>query len=198
VCKQHGIVLVADEVQTGFGRTGRMFGCQLEGLEPDLVCLAKSLSNGFPLSAVVGRAELMDAPQPGGLGGTFGGNPVACAAALGAIETLEQDGLLERAVALGAEVERRFACFAARFPFVGDARGVGAMRALELVRDRETLEPDKQRTERVLERAAGRGLLLLSAGLGGNVIRTLMPLVMSDAELDEGLLVLEACLAEVA
>ena len=197
LCKQHGIVLVADEVQTGFGRTGRMFGCELGGLEPDLVCLAKSLSNGFPLSAVVGRAELMDAPQPGGLGGTFGGNPVACAAALGAIEALE-DGLLERAAVLGAEVERRFTCFAARFPFIGDARGVGAMRALELVRDRETLEPDKGRTERVLERAAARGLLLLSAGLGGNVIRTLMPLVMSDAELDEGLRVLEASLAEVA
>jgi len=198
VCKQHGIVLVADEVQTGFGRTGRMFACQLSGLEPDIVCLAKSLSNGFPLSAVVGRAELMDAPQPGGLGGTFGGNPVACAAALGAIETLEHDGLLERAAALGAEVERRFASFADRFPFVGEARGVGAMRALELVRDRETLEPDKQRTERVLDLAAGRGVLLLSAGLGGNVIRTLMPLVMSDAELDEGLCVLEKCLAEVA
>jgi len=198
VCKQHGIVLVADEVQTGFGRTGRMFACQLSGLEPDIVCLAKSLSNGFPLSAVVGRAELMDAPQPGGLGGTFGGNPMACAAALGAIETLEHDGLLERAAALGAEVERRFASFADRFPFVGEARGVGAMRALELVRDRETLEPDKQRTERVLDLAAGRGVLLLSAGLGGNVIRTLMPLVMSDAELDEGLCVLEKCLAEVA
>jgi 4-aminobutyrate aminotransferase/(S)-3-amino-2-methylpropionate transaminase len=140
----------------------------------------------------------MDATHPGGLGGTFGGNPVACAAALGVIETLEQDGLLARAVALGEAVERRFAGFVERFPFVGDARGLGAMRALELVTDRASLEPDKTRTERVLALAASRGLLLLSAGLHGNVIRTLMPLVLTDAELDEGLGVLEACLAETA
>ena len=196
--RAHGIVLVADEVQTGFGRTGAMFGCQAAGLMPDLVCLAKSLSNGLPLSAVVGRVAIMDATHPGGLGGTFGGNPVACAAALGAIEALEQDGLLQRAVAIGATVERRFAGFAQRFTFVGEARGVGAMRALELVTDRDSLTPDKARTERVLALAAARGLLLLSAGLRGNVIRTLMPLVITDAELDEGLAVLEACLEEVA
>jgi 4-aminobutyrate aminotransferase / (S)-3-amino-2-methylpropionate transaminase / 5-aminovalerate transaminase len=198
VCRQHGIVLVADEIQTGFGRTGAMFASEWAGLEPDLVCMAKSLSNGFPLSAVVGRAALMDAVQPGGLGGTFGGNPVACAAALGAIETLEQEDLPRRAAALGAIVERRFAAFAERFPFVGDARGVGAMRALELVTDRASLAPDKARTERVLALAASRGLLLLSAGLYGNVIRTLMPLSISEAELAEGLAVLESCLAAVA
>jgi 4-aminobutyrate aminotransferase/(S)-3-amino-2-methylpropionate transaminase len=198
ICKQHGIVLVADEVQTGFGRTGRMFASGLLGIEPDLVCLAKSLSNGFPLSAVVGRAALMDAPQPGGLGGTFGGNPVACAAALGAIETIERDGLLARAEILGATVEKRFADFARRFPFVGEQRGVGAMRALELVRDRDTLKPDQERTQQVMARAARRGLLLISAGLYGNVLRTLMPLVTTDAELDEGLSVIDACLAEVA
>ena len=198
LCREHGIVLVADEVQTGFGRTGAMFASEWNGLEPDLVCLAKSLSNGFPLAAVVGRAAIMDATQPGGLGGTFGGNPVACAAALGAIETLEQDGLPARAVALGAAVERRFAPLVERFPFVAESRGVGAMRALELVTDRESLEPDRARTERVIALAASRGLLLLSAGLHGNVIRTLMPLVLSDAELDEGLAVLEACLVEVA
>src|SRR5207245_11541027 len=152
----------AKEVKTGSGRRGRMSARQRQGTETDIRCPAKSPTTGLPLTAVVGRAELMDAPQPGGLGGTFGGNPVACAAALGAIETLEHDGLLERAAALGAEVERRFASFADRFPFVGEARGVGAMRALELVRDRETLEPDKQRTERVLDLAAGRGVLLLS------------------------------------
>jgi 4-aminobutyrate aminotransferase/(S)-3-amino-2-methylpropionate transaminase len=140
----------------------------------------------------------MDAVQPGGLGGTFGGNPVACAAALGAIETLQKDGLLARAAAIGAAVERRFAGFAERFPFVGDARGVGAMRALELVTDRELLEPDKPRTERVLALAASRGLLLLSAGLHGNVIRTLMPLAITDAELAEGLAVLESCLVDAA
>ena len=198
LCRQHGIVLVADEIQTGFGRTGAMFASEWAGLEPDLVCMAKSLSNGFPLSAVVGRAPLMDAVQPGGLGGTFGGNPVACAAALAAIETLEQDGLPRRAAEIGTVVAGRFAGFAERFPFVGDARGVGAMRALELVTDRDTLAPDKARTERVLALAASRGLLILSAGLHGNVIRTLMPLVLTDAELAEGLAVLETCLADAA
>ena len=198
LCTAHGIVFIADEVQSGFGRTGRMFGCELTGTAPDLVCMAKSLSNGFPLSAVVGRAELMDKVHAGGLGGTFGGNPVSCAAALGAIETIEQDGLLARAGAVGETVASRFASFAERFPFVGEARGVGAMQALEIVHDRSLLEPDKGRTERVLALAARRGLLLLSAGLYGNVIRTLMPLSITDAELDEGLDVLAACLKDAA
>jgi 4-aminobutyrate aminotransferase/(S)-3-amino-2-methylpropionate transaminase len=196
LCRQHGIVLVADEIQTGFGRTGAMFASAAAGLEPDLVCMAKSLSNGFPLSAVVGRAALMDAVQPGGLGGTFGGNPVACAAALGVIETMQADDLPRRAREIGAAVERHFAGCAERFPFVGEARGVGAMRALELVTDRASLAPDKARTERVLALAATRGLLLLSAGLHGNVIRTLMPLSIHDPELAEGLAVLESCLAD--
>ena len=197
-CKEHGIVLVADEIQTGFGRTGRMFACERVGLEPDLVCLAKSLSNGFPLSAVVGREAIMDAVQPGGLGGTFGGNPVSCAAALGAIETLEQDGLVDRAEAIGAVVARRFEGMVARYPFIAEARGLGAMRALELVDDRTSLKPDQPRTDRVLALAATRGLLLLSAGLYGNVIRTLMPLIVTDAELEEGLDMLESCLADTA
>ena len=198
LCREHGILLVADEVQSGFARTGRMFACEWTGLQPDLVCLAKSLSNGFPLSAVVGRAALMDAVQAGGLGGTFGGNPVACAAALGAIETLEQDGLVARAEEIGTRVAARFAAWVERFAFLAEARGLGAMRALELVVERESLEPDKERTERVLALAASRGLLVLSAGLHGNVIRTLMPLVLTDAELEEGLAVLESCLADVA
>jgi 4-aminobutyrate aminotransferase/(S)-3-amino-2-methylpropionate transaminase len=198
LCREHGIVRIADEVQTGFGRTGAMFASEWSGFEPDLVCLAKSLSNGFPLSAVVGRAALMDSVQPGGLGGTFGGNPVACEAALGAIETLEAEDLPGRALRIGAVIERRFVGFMERFPFVGDARGVGAMRAVELVTDRATLEPDKARTERALAAAAKRGLLLLSAGLHGNVIRTLMPLSITDDELEEGLAVLETCLAESA
>jgi 4-aminobutyrate aminotransferase/(S)-3-amino-2-methylpropionate transaminase len=198
LCQEHGIVRVADEVQTGFGRTGRRFASEWSGFEPDLICLAKSLSNGFPLSAVVGRAPLMDAVHPGGLGGTFGGNPVACEAALGAIETHERLELAARARALGEIIERRFAAFLERFPFVGDARGVGAMRALELVTDRVSLAPDRARTERVLARAAERGLLLLSAGLYGNVIRTLMPLTIGDDELAEGLDVLESCLGEAS
>jgi 4-aminobutyrate aminotransferase/(S)-3-amino-2-methylpropionate transaminase len=196
LCRDHGILLVADEVQTGFGRTGAMFACEHTGLEPDLVTLAKSLSNGFPLGAVVGRAEIMDAVHPGGLGGTFGGNPVACAAALGAIETIEQEGLVGRARAIGAAVAARFAVWQERFAFIGDVRGVGAMRAIEIVRDRDGLVPDKARTERAVDLAARRGWLLVTAGLDGNVIRTLMPLGIADDELYEGLDVLEACLAE--
>jgi 4-aminobutyrate aminotransferase/(S)-3-amino-2-methylpropionate transaminase len=195
-CREHGILLVADEVQTGFGRTGRMFACERFGLEPDLMCLAKSLSNGFPLSAVVGRAAVMDAAQAGGLGGTFGGNPISCAAALGAIETIEQDRLCERAESIGNIVARRFEALAKRHAFIAEARGVGAMRALELVQSRLSLEPDKARTERVVALAASRGLLILTAGLYGNVIRTLMPLTITNAELEEGLDVLDACLAD--
>jgi len=196
LCREHGILLIADEVQTGFGRTGRMFASSRFALEPDLVCLAKSLSNGFPLSAVVGRADVMDMAQPGGLGGTFGGNPVSCAAALGAIETIEEDGLVERADAIGATVAAHFHRMANCYPFIGEARGVGAMQALELVEDRRSLAPDRALTERVLALAATRGLLLLSAGLHGNVIRTLMPLSISDRELEEGLGVLESCLQD--
>jgi 4-aminobutyrate aminotransferase/(S)-3-amino-2-methylpropionate transaminase len=198
LCREHGILLVADEVQTGFARTGRMFACEHSGLEPDLVCMAKSLSNGLPLSALVGRADVLDAVQPGGLGGTFGGNPVACAAALGVIETIENDRLAERARSIGERVGARFGRFFERHSCVGDARGLGAMRAIEIVRDRESLEPDKERTQRVIDLAAKRGLLLLSAGLYGNVVRTLMPLAITDAELDEALGVLESCLEVVA
>jgi len=195
IARESGIVLVADEVQTGFGRTGRMFASEAAGLKPDLVCLAKSLSNGFPLAAVVGRAPIMDAPQPGGIGGTFSGNPVACAAALGAIETIEEEHLCERARSLGERCGERFLRFAERYPFVAGARGVGAMRAFELVRDRRTLEPDKERASKTVDLAARRGVLALTAGLYGNVIRMLMPLVMTDAELDEALDVLEGALA---
>jgi 4-aminobutyrate aminotransferase/(S)-3-amino-2-methylpropionate transaminase len=198
LCREHGVVLVADEVQTGFGRTGRMFACEHTGLQPDLVVLAKSLSNGLPLSAVVGRAAILDAVPAGGLGGTFGGNPVACAAALGAIETLEQEGLVARAATLGERVGVRFEQFVQRFPFVGEARGVGAMRALEIVADKESRAPDKARCERILDDAARHGVLALSAGLHGNVIRTLMPLVMTDAELGEALDVLESSLGRVS
>ena len=197
-CREHGILLIADEVQTGFGRTGKMFACEHTGLEPDLVCLAKSLSNGFPLAAVVGRAAVMDAVHPGGLGGTFGGNPVACAAALGVIETMESPDFLARAQLVGETIAASFDAFAARFACVGESRGVGAMRALEIVADRDALTPDAARTQRIIALAMQRGLLLLSAGLHGNVIRTLMPLTISDAELAEGLAVLERCLEDLS
>ncbi len=195
LCRREGVLLVADEVQTGFGRTGRLFACERLGLSPDLLVLAKSLANGLPLSAVVGRAEVMDATPPGGIGGTFGGNPVACAAALGVLDALEGDGLLARAEALGARTASRFAGFLERFPFVGDARGLGAMRALELVTDRASKAPDRARAERVVDACARAGVLLLTAGLHGNVLRTLMPLAMNDDELEEALDVLEAALA---
>jgi len=189
LCREAGTLLVADEVQTGFGRTGRMFACEHLNLEPDLVVLAKSISNGLPLSAVVGRAELMDAVQAGGLGGTFGGNPVACASALAAIATIEAEGLVERARVLGTRTAARFAAFRQRFPFIREARGVGAMQAIELDED------GPGRAGRVVDQAARGGVLVLTCGLHGNVIRTLMPLVMTDAELDEALDVLEAALA---
>jgi 4-aminobutyrate aminotransferase/(S)-3-amino-2-methylpropionate transaminase len=188
-CREAGTLFVADEVQTGFGRTGRLFACEHLNLEPDLVVLAKSMSNGFPLGAVVGRAEVMDTVPPGGLGGTFGGNPVACAAALAAIATIEEDGLVERAGVLGAIVAARFAAFRQRFPFIREARGVGAMQAIELD------EEGPGRAARVVDEAARRGVLMVTAGLHGNVLRTLMPLVMTDSELDEALGVLEAALA---
>ena len=194
LCKEHGILLVVDEVQTGFGRTGRMFACEHYGLEPDILTLAKSLGGGFPIAAVTGRAEIMDSAQVGGLGGTYAGNPVACAAALAAVGFLEKNRIPERAEAIGRIVEERFRSFVERFPFVGDARGLGAMRALELVKDKATKEPDKDRTDRVIRKAYESGLLLVGAGTYGNIIRTLMPLVVTDAELLEGLDVLEHAL----
>lgn len=195
-CREHGILLVADEVQTGFGRTGRMFACEHYGLEPDLLTMAKSLGGGLPISAVTGRAAVMDSAQVGGLGGTYAGNPVACAAALAAIEFIQKNRLPERAVEIGRIVETRFRAFVERFPFVGDARGLGAMRALELVKDKATKEPDKDLTDRVIRAAYANGLLLVGAGTYGNVIRTLMPLVITDAELEEGLDVLDHALTQ--
>jgi 4-aminobutyrate aminotransferase/(S)-3-amino-2-methylpropionate transaminase len=171
-----------------------MFACEHYGLEPDILTLAKSLGGGFPIAAVTGRAEIMDSAQVGGLGGTYAGNPVACAAALAAVGFLEKNRIPERAEAIGRVVEERFRSFVARFPFVGDARGLGAMRALELVKDKATKEPDKDRTDRVIKKAYETGLLLVGAGTYGNIIRTLMPLVVTDAELLEGLDVLEHAL----
>jgi 4-aminobutyrate aminotransferase / (S)-3-amino-2-methylpropionate transaminase / 5-aminovalerate transaminase len=193
-CREHGILLVVDEVQTGFGRTGKTFACEHYGVEPDLITLAKSLAGGLPLSAVTGRADVMDSAQVGGLGGTYAGNPVSCAAALAAIAYMERHRLADRAAEIGRAVETRFRAFLERFPFVGDARGLGGMRALELVRDRATKEPDKERTDRVIRKAYESGLLLVGAGTHGNVIRTLMPLVVTDDELAEGLDVLEHAL----
>ncbi|HEY6552452.1 MAG TPA: 4-aminobutyrate--2-oxoglutarate transaminase [Vicinamibacteria bacterium] len=195
--EKHGILLIADEVQTGFGRTGKLFAVEHTGVVPDIVITAKSLAGGLPLSAITGRAEVMDAPGVGGLGGTFGGNPVALAAAHAVLDQMATGALFARANAIGAVVAKRALAWKERFEVVGDVRGVGAMWALELVKDRATRAPAKDETSAVSKRGYARGLVTITAGTYGNVIRTLMPLVISDAELGEGLDVLEASLAEV-
>jgi len=195
LCRERGILLVVDEVQTGFGRTGRLFASEHYGVAPDLMTMAKSLGGGLPISAVTGRAEVMDKAPSGGLGGTYTGNPVSCAAALAAIEVIEKSRLPERGAEIGRAVEKKFGELFDRFPFIGEARGLGAMRALELVKNRASKEPDKDRTQRVVQKACENGLIVLSAGTHGNVLRTLMPLVITDAQLQEGLEVLEHALA---
>lgn len=197
-CKRHGILFIADEVQSGFGRTGAMFASERYGITPDILVSAKSIAAGMPLAAVTGRAEVMDAPALGGLGGTYGGNPLACAAALAAIETLERENLPERAEKLGQRFEARARDWKKRWPLIGDARGLGAMRALELVRSRDTREPAKEEAEEVLRHCREHGLILLSAGSYGNVLRLLVPLVITEDQFDEGLDVLESSLAAVA
>jgi 4-aminobutyrate aminotransferase / (S)-3-amino-2-methylpropionate transaminase / 5-aminovalerate transaminase len=197
-CKRHGILFIADEVQSGFGRTGTMFASQRYGMIPDILVSAKSIAAGMPLAAVTGRADVMDAAGVGALGGTYGGNPLACAAALAAIETLERENLPARAESLGQHFESRARDWKQRWPLIGEVRGLGAMRALEFVRSHETREPAKEETEEVLRHCRERGLIVLSAGSYGNVLRLLVPLVITDAQFDEGLDVLEASLAAVA
>ncbi len=195
LCRKYGILIIADEVQTGFGRTGRMFACEHEGLEPDLLVTAKSLAAGMPLAAIVGRAELMDAPGEGGLGGTYVGNPVACAAAHAVVDA--SGDLLRRSEAVGVRIEARAREWAERFSLVGDVRRRGAMVGVELVRDRASREPARAETQQVVRYACEHGVLLISAGTFGNVIRFLAPLTISDDELDEALDVMTAGLAEV-
>ncbi len=194
IADEHGIILVADEVQTGFGRTGRMFAMEHFGVEPDLITVAKSIAGGLPLSGVVGKAAIMDAPHEGAIGGTYVGNPVALAAAVAVLDVIEQEGLIERGAANGETIRARMLAWQRRWPAIGDVRGLGAMLAIELVRDPETKEPDPDVATAVVETAAERGLLLLKAGVYGNCIRVLCPLVVSDAELDEALAVWESAL----
>ncbi|MEV5000430.1 4-aminobutyrate--2-oxoglutarate transaminase [Nocardioides sp. LML1-1-1.1] len=194
-CSDNGVVFVADEVQTGFARTGDLFACDHEGVVPDLVVTAKGIAGGLPLAAVTGRAEIMDAPHAGGLGGTYGGNPVACAAALAVIETIEADGLVARAAAIGARLTERLTAIQARDPRLGDVRGRGAMIAVELV-DPATGEPDAELTRRVATAAHAQGLVVLSCGTWGNVLRFLPPLDITDALLDEAFDVLAAIFEE--
>ena len=196
--RKHGILLVADEIQTGFGRTGTMFACEHYDLVPDVITTAKSLAGGLPLAAVTGRADVMEAAQPGGLGGTYGGNPLACAAALAVLDVMERERIPERARAAGARVATQFRSWAERHPCIGDVRGLGAMIGMELVTDRTSRAPDKALTGRLLAAALQRGLILLSAGTYGNVVRVLAPLTTEDSVLDEGLAVMGDALAEAA
>jgi 4-aminobutyrate aminotransferase and related aminotransferases len=196
--ERHGILLIADEIQSGFGRTGKFFAIEHSGVQPDLVTVAKSLAAGFPLSGVVGRADVMDAPDPGGLGGTYGGNPVACAAGVAVMDVMRDEKLPERSARIGSVLEERMQSWAAEHDIVGDVRVVGAMAGMELVRDRGTKEPADKETARVLAVAREKGLILLRAGTHHNVIRTLMPLTIPDEHLDEGLDILGAALGQVA
>jgi 4-aminobutyrate aminotransferase/(S)-3-amino-2-methylpropionate transaminase len=196
ICTANDIVFVADEVQTGFARTGKMFGIENSGVEPDLITIAKSLAGGFPLSGVVGRAELMDAPDPGGLGGTYAGSPIACAAALAVLDVIRDEKLIERANEIGARMKAAISRFAQRNDTVPiDAiRGPGAMIAFDIVKQRGSSEPDADATKRVTQAALAEGLVLLSCGVNGNTIRLLNPLTIPDVILDEGLGKLERAL----
>jgi 4-aminobutyrate aminotransferase/(S)-3-amino-2-methylpropionate transaminase len=192
--RQHGMLFIADEIQTGFGRTGKLFASEHYGLVPDLIATAKSLAGGLPLAAVTGRADVMEAPHVGGLGGTFGGNPLACAAALAVLDAMESERIPARAQRTGDRVKARFRQWADQFACIGDVRGLGAMVGMELVTDRESRTPDKALTARILTGALERGLVLLSAGTFGNIIRVLAPLTADDAIIDEGLDVMGAAL----
>src|SRR5271169_744358 len=194
LCDRHGIVFIADEIQTGFGRTGTWLAIEQAAVVPDLVTVAKSLAGGFPLSGVIGRATIMDSVAPGGLGGTFAGSPVSCAAALAVLDIFRDEHVLARAEKQGALVRARLDAMRAQFPVIGDVRGLGAMLALELVRDRTTKEPAPDLASRLAKRASERGLILLTAGIYANVIRILAPLTASPEMMDEGLTILEHAL----
>jgi 4-aminobutyrate aminotransferase/(S)-3-amino-2-methylpropionate transaminase len=192
VCRKYNVLFIADEVQSGFGRTGALFACERYGIEPDIIVTAKSLGGGLPLGAVTGRAEIMDAAAPGGLGGTFAGNPLSCEAALAVLDMFEQKDFSSRADELGANFQRRARAWQKSWPLIGDVRGLGAMQALELVESAETQTPAAEDTKKITQYCYEHGVITISAGSYGNVIRLLMPLVITDEQMNEGLDVLEA------
>jgi 4-aminobutyrate aminotransferase/4-aminobutyrate aminotransferase/(S)-3-amino-2-methylpropionate transaminase len=196
LCDEHGIVLIADEVQGGIARTGKMFSIEHSGVVPDLITLAKGLGGGFPLSAVTGRAAIMDAAHPGGLGGTYGGNPISIAAAHAVLDVVEAEQLCARAARVGQRMRNHLETLAKQLPCIGDVRGLGAMVAFELVKDAKTKEPDADLTASILAHAEKRGLILLSCGTSANVVRLLAPLTIPDAVLDEGLTLLAAAVSD--
>lgn len=196
LCEKHGILFIADEVQTGFGRTGKMFAMEHFGVVPDIIAMSKSIAAGIPISAVTGRAEIMDAPGVGEIGGTYGGSPLGCVAALKVIEMLEE-GLVERANRIGERILSRFERMRRNYPVIGDVRGLGAMCAFEVVKDPESKEPDKERAGRIVSECGRRGVAVMGAGLYSNVVRILCPLVITDEQLEEGLDVVEEVVEEV-
>ncbi len=198
ICEKHGIALILDEVQSGAGRTGKFFAIDHWGVTPDIITMAKSFAGGMPLSAVIGRADMMNASHVGGLGGTYGGNPVSCRAALAVMEILFEDGLMDRAVALGETLRARFTAMQESYEIIGEVRGKGPMLAMELVEDRESKKPATDKAKALVGRCYEKGLVLLSCGNFGNVIRTLMPLVITDEQLERGLAILEESLEAVS
>ena len=197
LCHKHGILFIADEVQSGFGRTGKLFASEHFGIAPDILVTAKSLGGGLPLAAVTGRSEIMDAPGPGALGGTFAGNPLSCAAALAVLDLFEKENLLARANELGTRFQRRAREWQTRWSLIGDARGLGGMQAIELVKSQQTKVPAAEETKQITQYCYEHGLITITAGSYSNVIRVLVPLVATDEQMDEGLDVLESALTAV-
>ncbi len=197
ICEKYGILFIADEVQTGFGRTGKMFAIENWNVEPDLITVAKSIAAGMPLSGIIGKAEIMDAPEPGNVGGTYGGNPLSCSAAVETIKFMEENNLLDRAVVIGDIVMNRLKLMQEKYPVIGDIRGIGAMIAVELVKNPVSKEPAKEITSQIIAACFKRGLIIIGAGIFGNVIRMLMPLVITDETLTKALDILEDSFAEV-
>ncbi|MFM8488136.1 MAG: aspartate aminotransferase family protein, partial [Bacteroidota bacterium] len=194
ICDKHNIVLIFDEIQSGMGRTGKIFACEHAGVVPDMITTAKSLGAGFPIAAVVGKAEIMDAPHLGGVGGTYSGSPVACAAAIEAVKIISSPEFLAKAESVGNQIRRTLADWKKKYPLVGDVRGLGAMRLVEFVKDRKSREPDPDLTLEIIRDAVSNGILLIRAGLYSNCIRLLPPLVITRNQLTEGLSVLEAAI----
>jgi len=191
ICKEKGIVFIDDEVQTGIARTGKMFAIEYSQIEPDMLLTAKSLGGGTVLSAVTGKAEIMDAPHAGGLGATFGGHPVSCQASLAALDLIDKNNLIARSMSIGDKIKRAFLAMQEKYPIIGDVRGLGAMVAIELVKDRATKEPAPKESALIRKKCYESGLIIIGAGIHANVIRTLVPLVITDEELEEGLSILE-------
>jgi 4-aminobutyrate aminotransferase/(S)-3-amino-2-methylpropionate transaminase len=197
ICKQHGILFVADEIQTGFSRTGKYFAVEHFDVIPDLMTMSKSMGAGLPISGVIGRKEIMEASNPGELGGTYSGSPLGCRAALAVLDVIEKYNLNDRALEIGEKVMARFARMQEKYDIIGDIRGLGAMCAIEFVKNRQTKEPNKEVVAAIIDENNKRGLITLGAGLYGNVLRVLMPLVITDEQLEEGLNILEDSIAAV-